>query len=190
MTLHVLQGEREMAADNRSLARFELAGIPPMTAGAARIRVAFAVDADGLLTVSAREETTNTESTVAVKPSWGLGDGEIERMLHESMAHARDDATERLLAESRVEAEGMIRATRAALRDDAALLETGEGARIEAAIEALAQAIAGDDRDLVDARVTALDDLSRPFAQRRMDRSVAAALEGRRVADLDAALGG
>ncbi len=189
MAIHVLQGEREMAAQNRSLARFELTGIPPMVAGAARIRVTFAVDADGLLTVSAREETTGTESVVEVKPSYGLEQGEIERMLYESMEHARDDVTLRLLTEARVEAEGMILATRAALQEDGALLEAGEGARIEAAIEALEGAVAGHDRELIDAQVSALDDAARSFAQRRMDRSISAALEGRSVAAVDSEFG-
>ena len=190
MSVHVLQGERETVDRNRSLARFELTGIPPMVAGAARIRVTFAVDADGLLTVGAREETTGTESTVEVKPSYGLADGEIERMLYDSMEHARDDATRRLLAESRVAAERMIAATRAALAADASLLAAGEGRRIEAAIDELERAVAGDDRDLIEALTTALDDAARPFAQKRMDRSIAAALEGRDIASVDAGLGG
>ena len=189
MAIHVLQGEREMAAQNRSLARFELAGIPPMTAGAARIRVAFTVDADGLLTVGARERTTGVESAVEVKPSYGLGEGEIERMLYESMARGREDTALRLLAEARVAAERMILATRAALRADAALLEAGEGARIEAAIARLERAAAGEDREEIDALVSALDDAARAFAQRRMDRSIGAALKGRAVAAVDAELG-
>ena len=190
MSVHVLQGERETVDLNRSLARFELTGIPPMVAGAARIRVTFAVDADGLLTVGAREETTGTESAVEVKPSYGLTDGEIERMLYDSMEHARDDATRRLLAESRVAAERMIAATRAALAADASLLAAGEGRRIGAAIDELERAVAGDDRDLIEALTTALDDAARPFAQKRMDRSIAAALEGRDIASVDAGLGG
>lgn len=190
MSVHVLQGERETVDRNRSLARFELTGIPPMVAGAARIRVTFAVDADGLLTVGAREETTGTESAVEVKPSYGLADGEIERMLYDSMEHARDDATRRLLAESRVAAERMIAATRAALSADASLLAAGEGQRIVAAIDELERAVAGDDRDLIEALTTALDDAARPFAQKRMDRSIAAALEGRDIASVDAGLGG
>lgn len=190
MSVHVLQGERETVDLNRSLARFELTGIPPMVAGAARIRVTFAVDADGLLTVGAREETTGTESAVEVKPSYGLTDGEIERMLYDSMEHARDDATRRLLAESRVAAERMVAATRAALAADASLLAAGEGRRIGAAIDELERAVAGDDRDLIEALTTALDDTARSFAQKRMDRSIAAALEGRDIASVDASLGG
>lgn len=189
MAIHVLQGERELVAQNRSLARFELAGIPPMTAGAARIRVTFAVDADGLLTVSARERTTGVESAVEVKPSYGLDEGEIERMLYESLEQGREDAALRLLAEARVAAERMILATRAALRADAALLENGEGARIETAIARLERAAAGDDREEIDALVSALDDAARLFAQRRMDRSIGAALKGRRVSAVDAELG-
>src|SRR5438552_12604208 len=122
MSIHVVQGERELVSDCRSLARFELRGIPPMVAGAARIRVTFQVDADGLLSVSAREKTTGIESSIVVKPSYGLSDDEVARMLQESFAHAADDRGARALAEQRVEAESLLTALRAALDKDADLL--------------------------------------------------------------------
>ena len=122
MAIHVVQGEREQVADCRSLARFELRGIPPMVAGAARIRVTFQVDADGLLSVSAREETTGVEAAIVVKPSYGLSDDEIARMLQESFAHAADDMAARALAEAQVEADQIVAATRHALAADGELL--------------------------------------------------------------------
>jgi len=184
MIVHVVQGEREMVDQNRSLARFELSGIPPQVAGAGRVRVSFAVDADGLLTVSAREETTGTETRVEVKPSYGLGEGEIERMLRASMEHARDDVTRRLLAEARVEAERVRFATEAALAADGALLVDGEGETIAEALSVLGSAVAGENRDIIDAAVAALDVAAQPFAQRRMDSAFAAALAGQTVDSL------
>src|SRR5260221_6928804 len=127
MATHVVQGERELVSDNRSLARFELRGIPPMVAGAARIQVTFQVDADGLLSVSAREATTGVESSIVVKPSYGLSDDEVARMLQESFSHATGDRDARALAEQRVEAEALLPATRPAPPRDAAL-PTGEEA--------------------------------------------------------------
>jgi molecular chaperone HscA len=190
MIVHVVQGEREMVDQNRSLARFELAGIPPLVAGAARVQVTFAVDADGLLTVSAREETTGAEARVEVKPSYGLGEGEVERMLRESMEHAREDVARRLLAEARVEAERAALATRAAIAADGDLLEDGERESLEAQLAELGALVEGEDRDAISAAVEALDETARPFAQRRMDRSIAAALAGRSVDTVDAELGG
>jgi molecular chaperone HscA len=184
MIIHVVQGEREMVDQNRSLARFELSGIPPQVAGAGRVRVSFAVDADGLLTVSAREETSGTETQVEVKPSYGLGEGEIETMLRASMEHARDDVTRRLLAEAQVEAERVRIATEAALAADGGLLVDGESESIASALEALNGAVAGEDRDAIDAAVAALDAAAQPFAQRRMDSAFAAALAGQTVDSL------
>lgn len=189
MIIHVLQGEREMVDQNRSLARFELSGFPAMVAGAARVRVTFAVDADGLLTVGAREETTGTESRVEVMPSYGLGDGEIERMLRDSMENAEADVTRRMLTEARVEAERVVVATRAALETDAALLAGDDEAVIGAAIAAVEQACAATDRERITATVAALDQASRGFAQARMDRSIAAALGGRSLDAVDAEYG-
>jgi molecular chaperone HscA len=181
MAIHVLQGEREMADQCRSLARFELHGIPPMTASAARIRVTFAVDADGLLTVSAAEQTTGIEQRVAVKPSYGLSEDEMATMLYESMAHAGDDMLRRLLAEARVEARRVLLAARSALDADGDLLADGEEEAIEAAIRALEAAIEGEDRAAIDGRVEDLEKVTRAFAERRMARGIRAALRGRGV---------
>src|SRR5689334_5428955 len=146
MSLHVVQGEREKVADCRSLARFELRGIPPMTAGAARIRVAFEVDADGLLSVSAREETSGIESSIVVKPSYGLTDAEIARMLQESFVHAADDARARALAEARVEADRVVSATESALAADPDLLDDRARDAIDRALADVRRLRDGDDR--------------------------------------------
>ena len=181
MAIHVVQGERERVADCRSLARFELRGIPPMTAGAARIRVTFEVDADGLLAVSAREQTTGIEAAVTVKPSYGLSDDEISRMLEDSFAHAEDDMKARALAEVQVEADQIVAATRAALATDGDLLEERERAAIDAAVDAVIARRAGADHVALRSAVEALNRATGEFAGRRMDRSVRAALAGKRV---------
>ena len=184
MAIHVVQGEREMVADCRSLARFELRGIPPMVAGAARIRVTFQVDADGLLSVSAREQTTGVESRVTVKPSYGLSDEEIASMLQDSLAHAKDDAMARALREAQVEADRMIEATEAALSEDAHLLNAAEQDKIRASIESLRAAAAGDNRRVIN---IAMDDLgfeTQEFAHRRMDQSIKKVLAGRKVDEI------
>ena len=184
MAIHVVQGERELVSDCRSLARFELRGIPPMVAGAARIRVTFQVDADGLLSVAAREQTTGVESSVTVKPSYGLSDDEIADMLRDSMAHAKDDAINRALKEAQVEAQRMIEATEAALKEDPHLLSAAEATKIAETIEKLRVATAGDNRRLIN---LAMDDLgfeTQEFAHRRMNQSVNRALAGRKVADI------
>ncbi|MDD3484343.1 Fe-S protein assembly chaperone HscA, partial [Azovibrio restrictus] len=187
MAIHVVQGERELVSDCRSLARFELRGIPPMVAGAARIRVTFQVDADGLLAVSAREQTTGVESSITVKPSYGLSDDEIAAMLKDSMSHAKDDAQRRALKEAQVEAQRLIEATQAALKEDAQLLSAEEIARIEASIAKLQTLMLGDNRRHIN---LAMDDLgyeTQEFAHRRMDQSVKRALAGRKVDDLNTA---
>ncbi|MCL2345306.1 MAG: Fe-S protein assembly chaperone HscA [Desulfobulbus sp.] len=184
MAIHVVQGEREMVADCRSLARFELRGIPPMVAGAARIRVTFQVDADGLLSVSAREQTTGVESSVMVKPSYGLSDEEIAGMLQDSLTHAKDDAMARALRESQVEAERMIEATEAALAEDAHLLNAAEQEKIRASMAKLRAAAAGDNRRAIN---IAMDDLgfeTQEFAHRRMDQSIRKVLSGRKVDEI------
>jgi molecular chaperone HscA len=184
MAIHVVQGEREKVSDCRSLGRFELRGIPPMVAGAARIRVQFQVDADGLLDVTAREQTTGVEAAITVKPSYGLADTDIERMLLDSQAHAAADMEARALAEAQVEGERMLAATLSALGSDADLLAPEERASIEAAMAKVRQLVAGADRHALNAAVTALNRTTEEFATRRMDRSVSVALTGRSVDSL------
>ena len=181
MAIHVVQGERERVADCRSLGRFELRGIPPMVAGAARIRVTFEVDADGLLEVGAREQTTGVAATITVKPSYGLTDGEIAQMLKDSFEHATDDMQARALAEAQVEADRIADATRTALAADGDLLDAAERARIDADLAAIAAAREGSDHLAVRAAVVALSHSTEEFAARRMNRSVARALTGKRV---------
>jgi molecular chaperone HscA len=181
MAIHVVQGERELVSDCRSLARFELRGIPAMVAGAARIAVTFQVDADGLLSVSAREKTSGVAASVVVKPSYGLTDDEVTQMLRDGFDHAQDDRDARALAEQRVEAEGLLAAIRAALAQDGDLLALGERAALEAGLASLDAARRGTDHRALKSAVEALNRLSEPFAARRMDRSVQRALAGRRV---------
>ena len=184
MAIHVVQGERELVSDCRSLARFELRGIPPMVAGAARIRVSFQVDADGLLIVSAREETSGVEAAIAVKPSYGLSDEDVARMLKESFSTAEADMKARSLRESRVEAERMLLATRAALAADGDLLDAGEQAAIAALLEQLGAVRESEDHHAIDAAVEALAKGTEAFAAERMNRSIHDALAGRRVEEV------
>jgi molecular chaperone HscA len=181
MAIHVVQGEREKVADCRSLARFELRGIPAMVAGAARIRVTFQVDADGLLSVAAREQTSGIEAAVTVKPSYGLSDAEIARMLQDSYAHAADDMAARALAEAQVEADQIAAATEVALAADGDLLSADERAAIEAALGELARRRAGTEHRALVAATMALNRATAELAARRMDRGVARALTGRNV---------
>ncbi len=184
MAIHVVQGERDLVSECRSLARFELRGIPPMAAGAARIRITFQVDADGLLGVSAREQTSGVEAAVTVKPSYGLGDDQIAQMLRDGYAHAEDDMAARKLREARVEAERMALATRAALAADGGLLAAGERAAIETLMAAALQAAAGDDADATLAAVKALADGTEAFAAERMNQGIRQALAGRRLEEV------
>ena len=184
-TLHVVQGERELAADNRSLAHFTLKGIPPMPAGMARLEVRFEVDADGLLQVSAREQTTGIEQRIEVKPSYGLSDEDIERMLMDAYDHAEADVSARALLEQRTEAERVLSALRGALAKDAELLSPEEQPVIERAMTALVAAMSGEDHRVIAARIEDLDHASKAFAGRRMDRSIAKALAGRAVGELE-----
>ncbi len=189
MAIHVVQGEREMVADCRSLARFELLGIPPMTAGAARIRVTFAVDADGLLTVAAEERTTGVAQRVEVKPSYGLSHEDMADMLYDSLDHAEEDMTRRLLTEARVEARRNLLALDSALAKDGSLLSDAERAELEAARARIEKAVAGEDRDEINAAAEALETLSKPFAERRMDRGIREALAGMAVNELEGRVG-
>ncbi|HXC39435.1 MAG TPA: Fe-S protein assembly chaperone HscA [Burkholderiales bacterium] len=179
MAVHVVQGEREVVSDCRSLARFELRGLPPMAAGAARIRVTFQVDADGLLSVSAREQSSGVEAAVAVKPSYGLADDEITRMLKDSFDHAKDDVHTRALREQQVEAERMREAVAAALASDADLLSAEERAEIDRVLAELAAAAAGSDHRAIKAAIEKANRVTGPFAERRMDRSIKRGLAGK-----------
>jgi molecular chaperone HscA len=189
MAIHVVQGEREMVADCRSLARFELLGIPPMTAGAARIRVSFAVDADGLLTVSAEERTTGVQQRIEVKPSYGLSHDDMADMLYDSLENAEADMTARLLTEAKVEGRRNLLALDAALAKDGALLDGAERAELDQGRARLETAMAGEDRDEINAAAEALETLSKPFAERRMDRGIREALSGKSVNELESRVG-
>jgi molecular chaperone HscA len=188
--IHVLQGERELVADNRSLARFRLRGIPPMPAGLARVQVQFQIDANGILSVTAHELRTDVEQTIEVKPSYGLTDDEVERMLLDSFEHAEADFAARLLIEERNEAESVILATEKTLRSPQFPeiarqdLTQGEQQRIEAALAALKAVIGGNDRDAIHEKTHALNDATRHLAEVSMNRSVHAALTGKSVNDM------
>ena len=184
MSFHVVQGERELVADCRSLARFELRGIPPMVAGAARIRVTFQVDADGLLSVSARETSTGVEARVEVKPSYGLADNEIADMLKAGFEHAQQDMERRALKEQQVEAERVIEATEQALAIDASLLDEAERAALDAAIATLRSAAQGQDSRAIKIQLEAFNRASNEFASRRMDKSIRQALAGHKIDEI------
>lgn len=186
MAFHVVQGERELVRDCRSLARFELRGIPPMTAGAARIRVTFQVDADGLLSVTAREMSSGVEAHVSVKPSYGLSDDEIANMLQDGMSHAAEDKNARALQEQVVEAERLLEATTQALVADGELLSTEERALIDKAMSELAESKTGSDHRVIKTGIDALARATDDFAARRMDKSVRAALAGRKLNEIEA----
>ena len=184
MTIHVVQGERELVADCRSLAKFTLRGIPPMVAGAARIRVTFQIDADGLLSVSAREQTTGVQAQIEVKPSYGLDDETITRMLSDSISHAGGDAAARARAEAVVEAESLIGAVEAALELDGDLLDEGSLAAISAQIAALKSLLPEAEANPIRNAAAALASLTDDFAAKRMDRNIQRALTGQRVEDM------
>ncbi|MEO7392361.1 MAG: Hsp70 family protein, partial [Ramlibacter sp.] len=182
LALHVVQGERDLVQDCRSLARFELRGIPPMVAGAARIRVTFTVDADGLLSVSAKEQGSGVEASIDVKPSYGLSDEQIARMLQESFTTADQDMKARALAEARVDAERMLLATRTALNADGQLLQADERAHIDRLMEQLRN-VAADSHDAaaIEAATQALAKGTESFAAERMNHSIRQALAGKNV---------
>lgn len=184
-SVHVVQGERELAADCRSLARFTLKGIPPMTAGAAKLEVTFRVDADGLLTVTARELTTGIVQEVEVKPSYGLTPDDVERMLMDSYEHAEADLEARQWRERLVEAEQVIAATVKALEVDGELLDEDERAELDGALSALRTAVTSANREAVRLRTEALDRAATPLAERRMNRAVRQAMSGQTVVTLE-----
>ncbi len=185
MSLHVLQGERELVSDCRSLAKFELRGIPPMVAGAARIRVTFQVDADGLLNVAAREMASGVEAAIVVKPSYGLSDAEITRMLQDSTQHAQDDMQARAHREQQTEANQLLDAVQNALDQDGSLLSESQRSEIESRMTALKETLTLTDHLVIKRAVTALNDATVSFAQARMDKSVKRVLSGMNISDLE-----
>jgi molecular chaperone HscA len=189
MDIHVVQGERELVADNRSLAKFRLSGIPGLPAGLARVAVTFQVDADGLLQVTAQELSTGIEQSIAVKPSHGLTDEEVEKMLIDSLEHADDDVRHRLLAEAKVEAERLLASAERALADDGDLLTPAERTPIEGALAALRNAARapGDEGSHENIRLASakLDEQTQELARRRMDRAIHRALAGHRVEEFE-----
>ncbi|MGL5790647.1 MAG: Hsp70 family protein, partial [Plesiomonas shigelloides] len=184
MMVHVVQGERELVDDCRSLARFTLRGIPAMPAGGAHIRVTYQVDADGLLSVTAMEKSTGVQSSIQVKPSYGLTDDEIVGMLRDSMANAEQDMQARMLAEQQVEADRVAESLSVALEKDAALLSAAELATIEQALGALRTARQGDRAADIEAAIKAVDAATQEFAARRMDESIRRALTGHSVDEM------
>ena len=184
LALHVVQGERDLVADCRSLARFELRGIPPMVAGAARVRVTFTVDADGLLSVNAKEQLSGVEARIDVKPSYGLSDEEIARMLQESFSTAQQDMRSRALAEAQVDADRMILATQSALAADADLLSASEQAQIDHLMAELSDARKNGDVASIEAATQALAKGTEAFAAHRMNRGIQKALAGKNIASV------
>jgi molecular chaperone HscA len=183
--IHVVQGERELVSDNRSLARFTLRGIPPMAAGLARLEVRFQVDANGMLSVHARETTTGVEQKVAVQPSYGLDDATVERMLADALDHGEDDLARRRVAENRVDASRILHATRKALEADSDLIDAREKDSIVRACAQLEEAALGEQAARIQAGIEALDDATKAFAGRRMNRAMARAIGGRRVDSIE-----
>ncbi|OBU07614.1 Fe-S protein assembly chaperone HscA [Morganella psychrotolerans] len=184
MSIHVLQGEREMVSDCRSLARFTLRGIPPMAAGNAHIRVTFQVDADGLLSVSALEKSTGVQASVQIKPSYGLSDTDIAGMIKDSLENADNDVSTRRLAEQKVEAARLLESLTQALSEDGDLLSDDENAAIDAAVDALIQSAQGDSPVAIERAIKQLDKQTQVFAARRMDNSVRKALAGHSVDEI------
>ncbi|WP_413495756.1 Fe-S protein assembly chaperone HscA [Morganella psychrotolerans] len=184
MSIHVLQGEREMVSDCRSLARFTLRGIPPMAAGNAHIRVTFQVDADGLLSVSALEKSTGVQASVQIKPSYGLSDTDIAGMIKDSLENADNDVSTRRLAEQKVDAARLLESLTQALSEDGDLLSADENAAIDAAVDALIQSAEGDSPVAIERAIKQLDKQTQVFAARRMDNSVRKALAGHSVDEI------
>ncbi|WP_133406629.1 Fe-S protein assembly chaperone HscA [Parashewanella tropica] len=184
MMVHVVQGERELVDDCRSLAKFALTDIPPLAAGAAHIRVTYQVDADGLLSVTAMEKSTEVKASIEVKPSFGLSDNEIATMLKDSMAHAKEDIERRMLTEQKVEAQRVLESLNSALEKDGHLLTETERQQVESGMTSLAQCAAADDVDAIEKAIEAIDVQTQAFAAKRMDNSIKAALTGHSVDEL------
>ena len=184
MAVHVVQGERELVADCRSLARFELRGIPPMAAGAARIRVTFQVDADGLLSVAAQELGSGVQAAITVKPSYGLSDEQIAGMLQSGFSEAEADMQRRALQEARVEGDRMLLATASALDADADLLDEAERAAVDGLMRQLRERITSDDTAAIEAATKSLAEGTELLAARRMNRGIQQALTGRRLDEI------
>jgi len=181
MVVHVVQGERELARDCRSLARFTLKGIPPMPAGLARVEITYAVDADGILAVSAKEVTTGIEQKIQVKATYGLSEEEVERMLVESIENAGADVAERFLVEWRIEGERIIQSLESAFQLDGELLTPEERAKIEKRIQGLREAMQTNDYLAIKAWIESTDAASKEFAERRMNKHIGRAMAGHRV---------
>lgn len=184
LSLHVVQGERDMVADCRSLARFELRGIPPMAAGVARIRVTFTVDADGLLSVEAKELQSQVQAKIEVKPSYGLSEDQIAQMLQEGFTTAQEDKLARALAEARVDADRLILATRSALATDSDLISLEEHSSINSLIEKLLQTIPTQDHVLIESLTAELSKETENLAAQRMNRGIRVALSGKLIESL------
>nr|UOZ97401.1 Chaperone protein HscA [Cupriavidus sp.] len=184
LSIHVVQGEREMVSQCRSLAKFDLKGIPPMAAGAARIRVSFQVDADGLLSVTAQEQSAGVSASIEVRPSYGLSDAEVARMLQEAFASAQEDKDARALAEAQVDAEQLLRAVSTALAADGDLLQEEERQSLAQAIDRCRAHCGASDLASLRSATETLNRLSEPFAALRMNRAIAQALTGQSVHDL------
>ena len=187
--LHVLQGERELVGDCRSLARFKLTGLPPQPAGVPRIKVEFMVDADGILRVNATDTMTGTNTSVDVQPSYGLSEDEIENMLEAAIDNAESDVDERLLIDARIEAEQIAHQVTKAIAADAAMLEAGEEQQIRALISELKEAMDGRDRQRISDLSHKMDEVSAPFAQRRIERDLQLAIQGRSTNEVAEKLG-
>jgi len=177
--LHVLQGERELVKDCRSLGRFKLTGIPPQPAGTPRIRVEFMVDADGILRVSAEDTATGNKTEIDVQPSYGLSEDEIENMLEAAIDHAETDVDERLLIDARIEAEQISNQVKKAIAQDTAMLEAGEQTQFEALLDELDEAMTGTDRHRISTISHKIDEVTAPFAQRRIERDLELAIQGK-----------
>ena len=185
MVIHVVQGERDLVKDCRSLGKFTLKGIPPMVAGAAKIRVTFQVDADGLLSVSAKELSTGVESSIEVKPSYGINDKQIKEMLASSFSSAESDKENRALAEVKVEGKQIIAMIQEALNTDKALLNKNEIDLINKSINELTKMLEQSDRNHIEQKITHLNEVTADFAERRMDYSINKALAGKKIDTLE-----